>query len=190
MQSVSFTSTSSSLVSVTVEQNCKQQRNLWLFLRNFYYIYVRISCKGLLCNVVCVHIRKRTGLLCNLVYPYTNVHYMLRCAVVCCRIIIHKLVLVDDTDVFVYTAYRRGISLRRQPMSTIANDSLPMSASLLLMHCIAAIVSRMYWWKVPSERLRFGNFPLSLLLHGKNEETYRESFETLESRTVTLTSAY
>ncbi|OAD54914.1 Protein E(sev)2B [Eufriesea mexicana] len=43
-------------------------------------------------------------------------------------------------------------------MSTIANGSLPMSASPLLMHCIAAIVSRVYWWKVPSERLRFEVF--------------------------------
>lgn len=46
----------------------------------------------------------------------------------------------------------------------------------------------MYWWKVPSERLRFGNFPLSVLLHSKNEETYRESFETLQSQVAILNS--
>lgn len=43
---------------------------------------------------------------------------------------------------------------------------------------------------MPSERLRFGNFPLSLFLHSKNEETYRESFETRKLQIAILTSKY
>lgn len=54
----------------------------------------------------------------------------------------------------------------------------------------SCIVSQVYWWKVPSERLRFGNFPLSLFLHGKNEETYRESFETRKLQIAILTSKH
>lgn len=54
----------------------------------------------------------------------------------------------------------------------------------------SCIVSQVYWWKVPSERLRFGNFPLSLFLHGKNEETYRESFETRKLQAAILTSKH
>lgn len=54
----------------------------------------------------------------------------------------------------------------------------------------SCIVSQVYWWKVPRERLRFGNFPLSLFLHGKNEETYRESFETRKLQIAILTSKH
>lgn len=112
---------------------------------------------------------------------------MLRRAVVCCRIIIRQAGVGRR-----YRCVRCEISLHRQPMpmSTIANGSLPMSAALPPMHCMAATVGWVYWWKVPSERLRFGNFPLSVPLHSKNEETYRESFETLQSQIAILNSKH